>query len=108
MTTAVCAPACTAELMRIGPSYHEQPGAYMLVLSDKSASPTWSAGYTNTLFTQVYTITVNVHILVTSIHHIKPPRVHVCMYVCVDTMHNVVCVCMCVCVCVLCVRCFHR
>ena len=42
---------CTAELMRIGPSYHEQPGANMLVLRDKSASSTWSAGYINTLFT---------------------------------------------------------
>ena len=97
VTTAVCAPACTAELMRIGPSYHEQTGANMLVLSDKSASPTWSAGYTNTLFTQVYTITVNVHILVTSIHHIKP-RVGARMYVrmCVWILCTMSCVCVCV------------
>ena len=54
MATAVCAPACTTELTRIGPPYHEPPGASMLVLSDKSARSTWSAGFINTLSTQVY------------------------------------------------------
>ena len=54
MATAVWAPACTAELMGIGPSHHEPPGASMLVLSDKSARSTWSAGFINTLSTQVY------------------------------------------------------
>ena len=48
-------PACTAELMKIGPSYHEQPGASMLVLSDMSSSSTWSAGYINIVHLHQYT-----------------------------------------------------
>ena len=55
MAAAVCEPACTAELMRIGHLYHEPPDANMLILRDTSASSTWSAGYNNTLHLHRYT-----------------------------------------------------
>ena len=94
MATAVCAPACTAELMRIGRSYHQPPSAIMLVLRDKSDSYTrYVDSYTHHAL-HAHSAQC-AHLIVASIHQAMCVRAHLCdcTYVCVCGYFACVCVC---------------